>query len=90
MFREAYPATAMALRYPPLKAKLKCNVRRVSAGDFGLQATLVWPEGKAPIEYRTKEWWDDMQRTVSCVRNKVKSLPHIILLSLMKCLFRLR
>ena len=29
MFREAYPATAMALRYPPLKTRLKCNVRKV-------------------------------------------------------------
>ena len=44
----------------------------MSAGDFQYQATIVWPEGKAPIEYRTREWWEDMQRNVSCVRNKVK------------------
>ena len=27
--------------------------------------------------FRTKEWFDDMQRTVSCVRNKVEITSHL-------------
>ena len=70
-FREAYPSPVMAIRFP-VKHKLKCNVRKVKAGDYQFQATVVWPEDTCPKDYRTKDWYDDMQRTVSCVRNKVE------------------
>ena len=75
-FREAYPSTAMAIMYKP-KSRLKLNARKVAAGDYQYQATVVWPEGKAPLDYRTKEWWDDLQRTVSCLRNRVEITAHL-------------
>ena len=76
-FREAYPSSALAIRFPPLKSRLKCNVRHVSVDNFQWQATVVWPEGKSPSEYRTKEWFDDIQRIASCVRNKTEITSHL-------------
>ena len=40
-------STAMAIMYRP-KSRLKLNARKVAAGDYQYQATVVWPEGKAP------------------------------------------
>ena len=77
MFREAYPSVAMALRFPAMKGRMKCNVRKVNAGDYQYQATVIWPDGKAPQDYRSRDWYDDMQRTVSCVRNKVEITSHL-------------
>ena len=69
---EIHPASALAVRFPAMKTRLRCNVRKVNAGDFLYQATVVWPEGKGPVDYRTEAWYNDMQRTVSCVRNKLE------------------
>ena len=76
-FREAYPSSALAIRFPLLKSRLKCNLRAVRAGDYQWQATVVWPEGKSPSEYRTKDWFDDIQRIASCVRNKSEITSHL-------------
>ena len=59
----------LATRYPP-RHKLKCNIREVQAGQWQFQATAVWVEGKAPLEYRTKDWYEDLQRAASCYKNK--------------------
>lgn len=75
-FREVFPSAELAAKFPP-KARLKCNIRKVNAGDISFQATAVWPEGKAPIEYRTKDWFDDLQRVASCVRNKVEIMGQL-------------
>ena len=76
-FREILPSSSLAGRFPPLTTRIRCNARKVDAGDFQYQATAVWPDGKAPGEYRTKAWYDDIQRTASCVRNKLEVTAHL-------------
>ena len=71
-FREVFPVSELATRYPP-RHKLKCNIREVQAGQWQFQATAVWVEGKAPLEYRTKDWYEDLQRAASCYKNKATS-----------------
>ena len=80
-WREVHPSSGLAARFPAMKTKLRCNARKVNAGDFQYQATVVWLEGKAPPDYRTEAWYSDMQRTASCVRNKLEVTSHLFISS---------
>ena len=79
-FREVFPTSELSSKFPP-QSKVKCNIRKVNAGDYSFQATAVWPEGKAPHEYRTKDWFEDLQRVAGSMRNKKEITEHLVLSS---------
>ena len=77
-FLELFPSTELPFSLS-VGREVRLNARRVEEGKYDYQATVVWAEGKAPSDYRTEAWYSDMQRTVSCVRNKVTSWPHLMM-----------
>merc|ERR1719369_2484377 len=65
-FRELYPTMELKGMFP-VKSRIRCNIRRVDAGDKKFQATVVWQEGapSAPSDYKTKDLLEDLKRLAS-------------------------
>ena len=69
-FREVLASSELALVFPK-DSRVQINARKANAEPYEYQATAVWKEGKAPPEYRSREWHEELQRVASCVRQRV-------------------
>ena len=69
-FREVLPSSELVLLFPK-DSRVQINARKANADPYEYQATALWKEGKAPPEYRSREWHEDLQRIASCVRQRL-------------------
>ena len=69
-FREVLASSELAVVFPK-DSRVQINARKANADPYEYQATAVWREGKAPPEYRSREWHEELQRVASCVRQRL-------------------
>ena len=69
-FREVLASSELAVVFPK-DSRVQINARKANADPYEYQATAVWREGKAPSEYRSREWHEELQRVASCVRQRL-------------------
>ena len=68
--RELLPVSELSTIFAK-DSRVQINARKADAAPYEYQATAVWREGKAPPDYRTKEWYEDLQRVAVCQRQRV-------------------
>ena len=68
-FREVLASSELPVIFPK-DSRVQINARKANADPYEYQATAVWREGKAPPEYRSREWHEELQRVASCVRQR--------------------
>ena len=69
-FREVLASSELGVVFPK-DSRVQINARKANADPYEYQATAVWKEGKAPPEYRSREWHEELQRVASCVRQRL-------------------
>ena len=68
-FREVLASSELPVIFPK-DSRVQINARKANAEPYEYQATAVWKEGKAPPEYRSREWHEELQRVASCVKQR--------------------
>ena len=66
--REVYSATDIRTKND-IGKKVRCQYRKIDLGNYSYQVTAMWKDGTGPAHYRTKDYFEDLQRIANNQKN---------------------